>query len=106
MIATELPENTTTSITNIVEELAAEVLVRYLEDRMGQERPFVWIEHYPATASGGIREADTYVLVTFPDYRVRWEIRGSRWRARFGEPDRRRLSREQVEQLIGEPLGK
>ena len=105
VIATELPENDSTSISDIVEELAAGVMARYLADRAGQDRPFVWIEHYPAPASGGVRAADTYDLVTFPDYRVRWETWGGRWRVRFGEPKWRRLSREQVEQMIGEPLG-
>ena len=104
VIATELPENESTSITNIVEELAVDVLARYLADRAGQERPFVWIEHYPASASAGLRETDTYDLVTFPDYHVRREMRGGRRRVRFGEPNWRRLSREQVDQLIGEPL--
>ena len=105
VIATELPENMNTSITNIVEQLAAEVLVRYLEDWVGQERPLVWIEHYPGSVSGGVRETDTYDLVTFADYHVRRERAVGRWRVRFGDPDWRRLSREQVEQLIGEPLG-
>ena len=67
VIATELPENTNTSITDIVEELTAGVLARYLPDRAGQERPFVWIEHCPGSASGGVRVTDTYALVTFPD---------------------------------------
>ena len=105
VIATELPENTTTSITNMVEELAAEVLARYLEDRMGQERPFLWIEHYPGSVSGGVREADTYDLVTFPDYRPSQRLEAGRWRVRFDEPEWRRLSRDQVERMIGEALG-
>ena len=104
VIATELPENENTSITNIVEELAAEVLARYLEDRMGQERPFVWIEHYPGSVSGGARETDTYDLVTFSNYRPSQWLEAGRWRVRFGTPAWRRLSREQVERMIGEPL--
>ena len=44
-------------------------------------------------------------LVTFPLYRPYRQLQADRRRVRFGEPDWRRLSREQVEQLIGEPLG-
>ena len=104
VIATELPESRSISITNIVEELAVEVLMRYLEDRLDQERPFVWIEPYPAPTDGGVREADTYDLVAFPDYGVRESREAGHRRFRFDEPSWRRLSREQVEQLIGEPL--
>ncbi len=102
VIATELPDNTNTSITNIVDELAPAVLAAYLPDRAGHERPFVWIEHYPLRRINA-RDA-TYDLVTFPDYMPRRVLQAGRWRVLFGDPTRRRLSRPQVEALIGEPL--
>ena len=102
VIATELPENTRTSITNIVDELAPAVLAAYLPDRVGQERPFVWIEHYPLRRINA-RDA-TYDLVTFPDYTPQRVLQAGRWRVLFGEPTRRRLFRPEVETLIGELL--
>ena len=104
VIATELPENDSTSITNLAEQLAAEVLEAYLPDRAGEDRPFVWIEHYPRQASGGVRLVESFDLVTFSDYRPRQELRAGRWRVCIGEPAWRRLSRAQVELMIGEPL--
>jgi hypothetical protein len=104
VVATELPENENTSITNVVEELAVGVLRRYLPDRAGEPRPFVWVEHYPPRRADARDE--TWDLVTFPDYEPRPFLQGGRWRERFDTPDWRRLSREQVEALIGEPLPK
>jgi hypothetical protein len=102
VLASELPENPGTSITNLVEQLAAEVLGRYLDERRGYLRPLIWVEHYPPRAEGARDE--TWDLVTFPDYQPFQALEAGRWRVRFGEPDWRRLSRGQVERLIGEPL--
>ena len=101
VVATELPENENTSITNAAEELTADVLAGYLPDRAGEDRPFVWIEHYPRRP-GGLGE--TFDLVTFEHYRPRPELRGGRRRLVIGTPCWRRLTREQAEALIGGPL--
>jgi hypothetical protein len=101
VVATELPENENTSITNAAEELAADVLASYLPDRAGDDRPFVWIEHYPP---GPGRRDETFDLVTFEHYHPRQELRGGRWRLTIGVPVWRRLTREQAEALIGGPL--
>jgi hypothetical protein len=82
VVATELPENENTCITNAAEELAADVLASYLPDRAGDDRPFVWIEHY----------------------HPRPELRGGRRRLVIGTPWWRRPTREGVEALIGGPL--
>jgi hypothetical protein len=101
VVATELPENENTGIANAVEELAADVLAGYLPDRAGEDRPFVWIEHYPPGPGG---RGETFDLVTFEHYHPRHELRGGRWRLAIGAPVWRRLTREQVEALIGGPL--
>ena len=101
VVATELPENESISITNAAEELAADVLAGYLPERAGEERPFVWVEHYPP-GPGGLGE--TFDLVTFEHCRPRPELRGGRWRLAVGTPAWRRLDPEQVEALIGGPL--
>jgi hypothetical protein len=101
VVATELPENEGASITNAAEELAADVLAGYLPERAGEERPFVWIEHYPPRPGG---RDETFDLVTFEHYRLRQELRAGRWRMLLGEPVWRHLAREQVEALIGGAL--
>ena len=101
VVATQLPENGNLGITNAAEELAADVLAGYLPDRAGEDRPFVWIEHYPPRPDGR-REA--FDLVTFEHYRPRQEFRGGRWRLAIGAPEWRRVTRLGVEALIGGPL--
>jgi len=108
VILTELSTNDGPSVTNSVEQLAAEILTRYLGEQDGLEPPFALVEHYPDT---GCRRdhlgAEHFDLVTFAHYRPRahWQ---SPWRGviqNFGEPDWRRISRADVEQLIGQELG-
>jgi len=108
VILTELATNTGPSVTNTVEQLAAEIATRYLGEQDGLEPPFVLVEHYPDT---GCRRdhlnVEHFDLVTFAHYRPRahWQ---APWRGviqKFGEPDWRRISRADVEQLIGQELG-
>jgi len=47
VILTELATNDGPSVTNTVEQLAAEILTRYLGGQDGLEPPFVRVEHYP-----------------------------------------------------------
>ncbi len=61
VILTELPSNDSTSVTNLIESLAAEVLEQYLPYRVGQTPPFHCIEHYPETRD----HSETFDLVTF-----------------------------------------
>src|SRR3982751_791506 len=46
MLVSELDENRNTSITNMAEYLAAELLLRYFPDRLKERLPVLWIEHY------------------------------------------------------------
>lgn|GEM_PF-98493 len=89
VIATELPENPGTSITNFVEELAAEVWA--LLERPA--RGMVWIEHYPERGPVHRRIPEGFDRVTF-----------ARTERGFSGPQWRRLPRAEVEQLIGGPL--
>lgn len=67
VILTELPENVSTSVTNMVAYLAAEVLLKFLQDRVGQDRPFILIEEY--APSEGTRNYSSYSLVSFNSWR-------------------------------------
>src|ERR687885_67593 len=103
----ELASNPGPAITNEVEQIAAEVLSRYLPEQDGAEPPFLLVEHYPDT---GCRRdalvAEHFDQVTFSHYagRPRWSIQQRAMVQRFGEPDWRRVDHAQVEQWIGEPL--
>lgn len=71
MVATELPRNDNTSVTNMAGYLAAEVLERHLTtDVVAHHQPsFMWVEHYPPTEPHGrIGHDETWDLVTFGHY--------------------------------------
>lgn len=93
VIATELPENENTSTTNLVEQVAAEVMVRYLGGR-----PFIWIEHYPARRYFG----ETYHLVEFEHYQPSPQFSmGLAFSIKIGAPTWRRITKAAVADLIG-----
>jgi hypothetical protein len=88
VIATELPDNPGTSVTNFAEHLATAVWHLL-------ERPpagLTWIEHYPPQETGTRRE-ESFALVLFTQIDGRYY--GPRWR---------HVTREEVETLIGGAL--
>ena len=91
VIATELQENTGTSITNACEHLAM-MVVEYLNIDITR---LVWIEHYPYTISF---EAVKFTLVTNPGTLAGQTV------ATLLNPSWKRLRKEHVESLIGEAL--
>ncbi len=106
IVATELPENENTSITNLAEYVAAEVVERYLtaDQLAGHDPPFIWVEHYPPTQAYGRRGRDErWDLVTFAHYRRERTManapRGG-WRYALGEADWCHLGREGFEALL------
>jgi len=85
VIVTEMVENTEIAITSYWPELAHEIATQY-----GLDAPStLWLEHYPqgsyALASG---RGDTFDQLALSTESPQW----------------RRLTREEVEQLVGEPL--
>jgi len=108
VILTELATNDGPSVTNTVEQLAAEILSRYLPEQDGLEPPFVLLEHYPDT---GCRRdhlgAEHFDVVTFAHWhgRPRFVLARRGMLQRSGEPDWRRIARAEGEQLIGQELG-
>jgi hypothetical protein len=67
VILTELPSNDSTSVTNLIESLAAEVLEKYLPHRLGQTPPFHCIEHYPETRDRGETFDQVGFELNFPE---------------------------------------
>lgn len=110
VILTELPSNNSTSVTNLIESLAAEVLEKYLPNRVGQRLPFHCIEHYTETRD----HPETFDLVTFelrvPERHASTLIvdlsgpaltGSTEKRLSLGHPQWKPITREQVEALIG-----
>lgn len=89
VMATELPDNPGMSITNAAEYLATDVW----ELLGAPEREIVWIEHYPERGPAQRRIPEEFDRVTFTQTE-----RG------FAGPQWRRLSRAEVEALLGGPL--
>ena len=95
VICSELPTNEGASVTNIAEQLAAEV-IRY--HRL--HAPVVWIEHHPPETTDG--DTETFDLVAFSSYEVR--ERGpylGETRLTVGEATWKRITRGMVEVLVG-----
>ncbi len=98
VICSELPTNEGASVTNIAEQLAAEV-IRY--HRL--PAPVVWIERHPPETTEGTTE--TFDLVTFSSYEVRESgpYLGET-RLTLGEATWKRTTRGMVELLVGEEV--
>jgi hypothetical protein len=92
VIATELPDNPGTTITNAAELLATEIRQRFV----AAGEAMVWIEHYQER---DLVNGTPTIKETFDRVLFRWDGR------RYDDPQWLPFSREAVEQLIGEPLG-
>ena len=99
VIVSELPDNPGTSVTNAIEQIAAEVMVAH---RLAMGRAPVLVEHYPPRVTGGRDE--TFDLVVFANYEVREVIRGGIWQKEIGSPTWKPLDRCAVEVLVGSPV--
>jgi hypothetical protein len=77
VVLTELDENTNSSITNMAEYVAYEVVRAYLPHRLEADPPAVFLEHYPPFPGGKRRHEGRAVdvdRVTFATWRpiVEW----------------------------------
>jgi hypothetical protein len=101
VIATTLPDNPGTSITNVAEELATQVwhtLVQPISRAGDPLHDLLWVEHYEVklNADGGVRYPEIIATVAFT-----WHPEtGS-----FSDPTWTALDRSALEALIGQPLG-
>jgi hypothetical protein len=91
VICSQLPDNDNTSVTNMAEYLAAEVMEEYK-----LPTPLVWIEHYPEH-KGKIGE---YSLVRFSSWEPTEVCLGSVWRYRMGSPKWSHLPSDAVNDLL------
>jgi hypothetical protein len=93
VICSQLPDNHNTSVTNMAEYLAAEVIGEY-----SLPKPLTWIEHYPEHEG----EIGEYSLVSFSCWELKELCIGGVWRQRIGAPGWAPLCRKDVRMLIGE----
>jgi hypothetical protein len=87
VICSQLPDNHNTSVTNMAEYLAAEVIEEH-----GLPTPLIWVEHY-LEHEGEIGE---YSLVRFSSWEVREALMGGTNRVRIGIPIWSHLPKEKL----------
>ena len=87
IICSQLPNNHNTSVTNMAEYLAAEVIGVH-----GLTTPLVWVEHYPEHEG----EIGEYSLVRFSSWEVSEALMGGTSRVRIGIPIWSHLPKERV----------
>ena len=105
MVVTELTENASTSVTNGIEILAAELIVTHFPQRFEQvgEDPVTLIEHDEPHGDErrGERGKPTYDRVTFGRWIPHKIWLGGQARRSFGEPEWTHLPDDEVRRLLG-----
>ena len=101
IIVTELPENTNTSITNMCEYLAYEIIRAHFPERFEEEEPVLWIEHYERDPAERDAVGLEYSLVEFESWTAATAV--ARWgkRLRIGQPSWKHVERDTIEPLVG-----
>jgi hypothetical protein len=87
VICSQLQDNENTSVTNMAEYLAAEVI-----KERSLPTPLTWIEHYPEHEG----EVGEYSLVMFSAWELQEGCLGRVWRCRVGSPRWSSLSLNEV----------
>jgi hypothetical protein len=91
VICSQVPENKNTSVTNMAEYLAAEVIEEH-----GLPTSLIWIEHYPEHKG----KPCEYSLVRFSCWERREVRLGGVWRCRVGSPNWSPVQSEEVGALL------
>ena len=92
VVCSQPPDNGNTSVTNMAEYLAAEVIEEY-----SLTTPLVWIEHYPEHEG----EVGEWSLVAFSSWEIEEVCLGGAWRRRVGAPRWSHLSAQEARDLAG-----
>lgn len=100
VVITELANNPGQSVTNCVEQLAAEVIMKHALP----SSETVFIEHYEEAKRGV--ESETYDLVTFSRDDPEPELRCSVWTIELGAPVWKPLDRGSVDILLGQKVSR
>jgi hypothetical protein len=106
VVLTELAENENTSVTNMVEYLAAEVISKFLPWRWEFDPPAVVLENYPPLSAPGRPRRSPgqpeYDVVTFKSWRPKAVWQAGVQRIALGAPEWKYLPLPEVAALIGE----
>jgi hypothetical protein len=92
VICSQLPDNKNTSVTNMAEYLAAEVVEEH-----ALSTPLTWVEHYPEHR----REPGEWSVISFSSWGVRGICLGGVLRRRVGRPLWSPLTLAGVARMIG-----
>jgi hypothetical protein len=96
VICSQLQDNENTSVTNMAEYPAAEII----EER-SLPTPLTWIEHYPEHEG----EIGEYSLVRFSAWEFEESCLGGVWRWRLGSPGWSPLSAEEMKAVLARESG-
>lgn len=103
ILATELVANTGTSITNVAEFLAVDVVTNLLPAY--QWRPIIWVEHYERESELVLRQLGPGLsFVRFAHYYPVYRPLSGRIKPAFGKAEWFHATPDEVERLIGQPL--
>ncbi len=91
VICSQLPDDHNTSVTNMAEYLAAEVVEEH-----SLSTPFLWVEHYPEHEG----EIGEHSLVRFSSWNLREICLGGVWRYKVGSPKWSPLTVEDLEACL------
>jgi len=107
IIFTELNQNQSTSTTNLVEILTAEVIARHFPQRFDYDIPAVVLEHYEEPALPrdrvGPRTFD-YDQVVFSSWRPGPVFLGGKRRVSLGIPDWKPMTPEKLVEITGKKI--
>ena len=99
----EHPDNPSTSVTNMAELLAAELIQKHFPRRFDHDPPAILLEHYPTEYHRGrVARKPTWDRLSFHSWAPRRVWLGGQERLAFGEPEWRSLPDHDVAALIGE----
>ncbi len=90
VICSQLPDNDNTSVTNMSEYVAAEVIEEHT-----LPTPLIWIEHYPEHRG----QLGEYSLVRFSHWQPEEVCLGGVWRYKVGSPQWTPLGSEEAREL-------
>ena len=91
VVCSQLPDNDNTSVTNMTEYLAAEIIREH-----ALPAPLVWMEHYPEDEG----EIGEYSLVKCTSWEPRETCLGGVWRRGIGSPRWSPLRPENLEVFL------
>ncbi len=106
LLVTELPENQNTSVTNMAEYLAADLLIRHFSaQKPGAPAPVWYVEHYPHAPEDARRPGNSFDVVAF----ARWTPEPSyvfgHGRMKLGLPSWHPIGEDELAALVGMPKG-